>query len=78
VSRSPFELKEVRNRVVHPLKRLSDPEWPQPDELWEEFRLANLYLELALLRILNYNGEYMSRLQLTGWTWKTEPMPWRR
>lgn len=74
----PELIFEVRNRVVHPPKRLSDPEWLQPDELWEAFRLATWYLELALLRILNYNGEYVSCLQLTGWTWKTEPMPWRR
>lgn len=73
----PELIFEVRNRVVHPPKRLSDPEWPQPDELLEAFRLATWYLELALLRILNYNGEYASRLQLTGWVGQTEPMPWR-
>lgn len=73
----PELIFELRNRVVHPPKRLSDPEWPHPDELWEAFRLATWYLELALLRILNYNGEYASRLQLTGWKGQTEPMPWR-
>ena len=66
----------VRNRVVHPPKRLADPEWPTPDELFEGWQLTTWYLELALMRVLGYRGRYASRLELTGWSGDTEPVPW--
>jgi hypothetical protein len=66
----------VRNRVVHPPKRLSDPEWPTSGELLEAWQLATRYLELAILRVLGYTGEYVNRLQLHGWAGQTEPVPW--
>lgn len=68
---------DVRNGVVHPPKKLSDPEWPTGDELFETWRLAAWYLELAILRVLGYSDEYTSRLQLTGWAGETEPVPWQ-
>lgn len=72
----PELIFEVRNRVVHPPKRLSDPEWPSSGELFETLQLANWYLELAILRVLGYNDEYVRRLQLTGWAGETETVPW--
>lgn len=66
----------VRNRVVHPPKKLTDPEWPSPDELFESWLLSTWFLELLLLRILSYDGEYSSRLQTSGWTSDTELVPW--
>jgi hypothetical protein len=74
----PELIFEIRNRVVHPPKRLSDPEWPNADELWEAFKLATSYLELALMRILDYHGRYSSRLDSKGWAGRTEHVPWRR
>jgi hypothetical protein len=68
----------VRNGVIHPPKRLSDPEWPTSDELFEAWQLATWYLELVILRLLGYNGEYVSRLQLHGWVGQTEPVPWQQ
>ncbi len=73
----PDLIFEVRNRVVHPPKKVSDPEWPKPEELWDALRLGTWYLELALLRILGYGGEYASRLHPAGWRGQTEPVPWR-
>jgi hypothetical protein len=67
----------VRNGVVHPPKSLSDPEWPSPDELFEAWRLATWYLELAIMQILGYNDQYMSRLKLTSGAGQTEPVPWQ-
>lgn len=67
---------EVRNRLVHPPKNLRDPEWPKSDVLLDAWQLAMWYLELAILRVLGYDGEYVSRLIQTGWVGTTEPVPW--
>jgi hypothetical protein len=74
----PELIFEVRNKVVHPPKKLSDPEWPGPDELFEAWQLATWYLELAIMRALGYNGQYAKRLQLTGWAGQTEAVPWQQ
>jgi hypothetical protein len=65
----------VRNSLVHPPKRIEEPEWPNRDELLETWQLATWYLELAVLRLLGYEGEYLSRLRLGGWEFDTEPVP---
>ena len=72
----PEMVFNVRNAVVHPPKRLSDVEWPSADELFETWQLATWYLELSILRVLDYRGEYRSRLRLTGWKNATEMVPW--
>ena len=61
---APEVLHWVRNRLVHPPKKLDSPEWPSPRELRESWQLANWYLELAVLRVLGYEGKYWSRLRL--------------
>jgi len=66
----------VRNDLVHPPKRFSDPEWPTWEELFEASQLATRYLELVILRVLGYTGEYVNRLQPQGWETDTEPVPW--
>jgi hypothetical protein len=40
------------------------------------FLLATWYLELAVVRLLGYQGEYHSRLRLGGWIHDTELVPW--
>jgi hypothetical protein len=42
----------VRNKLVHPPRRLNEPEWPTHDELLEAWQLVTWYLELAILRAL--------------------------
>ena len=59
-----------------PPKRIDEPEWPDRDQLLETWQLATWYLELALLRLLGYEGEYLSRLQLGGSDLDTETVPW--
>ena len=66
---------DVRNDVVHPPKRIQDPEWPGHDELVEAWQLATWYLELAIVRLLGYEGHYLSRLRLDRWV-GDEPVPW--
>jgi hypothetical protein len=72
----PEVLFDVRNNLVHPPRRIEEPEWPHHDELLEAWQLATWYLELAVIRLLGYEGEYVSRLRLGGWDLDTEPVPW--
>lgn len=72
----PEILFNIRNRLVHPPKKLSDPEWPDGEEMFEAWQLGTWYLELVLLRILGYRGEYWSRMRLGRSAVDTEPVPW--
>jgi hypothetical protein len=60
----PELIFDVRNNLVHPPKRIDEPEWPDHNELLEAWQLATWYLELAVVRLLGYQGEYVSRLRL--------------
>jgi hypothetical protein len=75
---APEVLFNVRNALVHPPKRLDEPEWPSSDELVESWQLATWYLELVLLRLLEYDGDYWSRLRLNRSANEVEPVPWAR
>jgi hypothetical protein len=72
----PEVLFDVRNNLVHPPKQIEEPEWPGHSELLEAWQLATWYLELAVIRLLGYEGEYVSRLRLGGWIGDTETVPW--
>lgn len=61
---APEVVFNVRNALVHPPKRLDEPEWPSEDELFEAWQLATWCLELAIVGLLGYEGTYMSRLRL--------------
>lgn len=75
-SAGPEVLFNVRNGLVHPPRRLDDPEWPQPEEQFQAWQLATWYLELGILKTLGYNGEHWSRLRLGRSTYDLEPVPW--
>jgi hypothetical protein len=72
----PEVLFDIRNAMVHPPKRLAEPEWPDGDLLFEAWQLGTWYLELALLRILGYEGPYWSRVRLGRPGTDVEPVPW--
>lgn len=75
----PDALAFVRNRIVHPPRRLPKgaPSWPSWGELVESWRLAMEYAELVLLRILDYEGEYGTRFHTEGrWPGQTQSVPW--
>ncbi len=65
----------VRNSVTHPIPRL-----PLTSEVvWEALQLALQYMELAILRFLDYHGPYCDRLGSFGrttWVGEYEPVPW--
>lgn len=67
----------IRNKVIHPPNKINSVEWPSGDELFEAWQLVTWYLELGILRLLEYRGNYTSRLQLHGWSGRTVPVPWR-
>jgi hypothetical protein len=57
----PHVISEMRNALVHPRKRemLNMPSMAARIELYQ---MALSYLELALLRLIDFNGEYTNRL----------------
>jgi hypothetical protein len=72
----PPAISGVRHRLVHPPARIDDPEWPDDPQLRAAWRLGTWYLELALLRILGYDGGYQTRLELDRYVGHLEPVPW--
>ena len=72
----PGVLFSVRNKLVHPPNRVKDPEWPNGDELYEAWALATSYLELLILRVIGYEGNYLPRLDLPRMVSDVEPVPW--
>lgn len=67
----------VRNRLVHPPGSHRDPEWPLGEELADTWQLSTWYLQMAVLRLLGYNGDHWSRLRLGRSSMDVEPVPWR-
>jgi len=73
---APEILFNVRNGLIHPPRRLDDPEWPTLDELIEAWQFSTWALQLALLRLLGYADHYWSRLRLGRSALSVEPVPW--
>jgi hypothetical protein len=73
---APEVLFNVRNGLIHPPRRLSDPEWPSVDEMVESWQFATWALQLVLLRLFGYAGKYWSRLRLGRSSLDVEPVPW--
>lgn len=74
--RGPEVVFAIRNRLLHPPKRLDSPEWPGAQDLREAWQLATWYLELVLLRVLGYDGDYWCRLRPGRYGADVEPVPW--
>ncbi|CAN7380159.1 hypothetical protein LJR016_002223 [Devosia sp. LjRoot16] len=68
----PHAITKVRNELVHPERRSLMPVDKCVVEAW---RLAQWYLELAILRAAGYAGKYSSRLA-SRWVGEVEPVPW--
>jgi hypothetical protein len=66
----------VRNGLIHPPRVLADPAWPTHEELIEAWQLATWCLQLVVLRLLNYDGAYWSRLKLGRSEMAVEDVPW--
>ena len=72
----PEVLFKIRNDLLHPPRHVTDPKWPDFDQLLAAWQLGTWYLELIVLRCLGYTGEYRSRLRLGGWENHVELVPW--
>jgi hypothetical protein len=76
---APDALVKIRNDLVHPPKRLTQLEWPSSEEMQQAWRVSMEYLELVILRAVNYQKHYLPRAQLTSrWVTDTELVPWAR
>lgn len=73
---APEVLFNVRNGLIHPPRRLTDPEWPNLDEMVECWQFATWALQLVVLRLFGYADNYWSRLRLGRSSLGLEPVPW--
>jgi len=69
----PAILTFIRNRLVHPPKPT-----PVQDKVpyYEAYCLAKWYLELAVLSVCGYKGEYSNRTRFRRWVGQVEKVPW--
>ena len=71
----PHAITRIRNALTHAggYQRLDGAPKLFMFEAWT---LALWYVELALLRLFNYQGRYSNRLWISRGQWETESMPW--
>jgi hypothetical protein len=65
----------ARNRTVHPPKRRRQ-DWLRSDAIVEAWRLLTWYLELVILRMVGYQGQYVSRVAERPSMFALESVPW--
>ncbi|MFC5819861.1 hypothetical protein [Nonomuraea harbinensis] len=73
-AKGPELIFAVRNDLVHPAKKAAKLEWPSSPELTEAWRLSMWYLELVILRLLDYQGGHLSRLKHGAFS--IDSVPW--
>jgi hypothetical protein len=75
MGRRAHAITEMRNSLVHPRQRQRLAATPVHARI-DLQALALWYVELALLRLIDYRGEYANRLgaKITG---IVEKVPWR-
>jgi hypothetical protein len=71
---APHAITEIRNEFVHPKKKYSNV--IDTNIKIETWKLTLWYLELTILKILDYNGQYFNRLKKGQWQGQVEPLPW--
>lgn len=70
----PHALTEIRNGITHPKKKKREKVYQASFEA--KYEVANLglwYLELVLLAMFNYQGNYENRLLINA---PPQPVPW--
>jgi hypothetical protein len=68
----PEAITRVRNELVHPKGRLPIKVGSVVPDTW---RLAQQYIELLILRLAGYRGEFSNRLT-AKWIGEVEKVPW--
>jgi hypothetical protein len=69
---APYVFIKVRNDIVHPKKNIEN----LTGYLYEASDLGLWYLELVLLAIFDYQGNYHNRLPRYQQNGEKEPVPW--
>lgn len=62
----------IRNQLVHSKKKREF----KPKAVFEAWNLSQWYVEMCLLRLMKYNGQYANRVLLNKWAGETEQVPW--
>jgi hypothetical protein len=70
---APFKFVEIRNALVHPKNRSSVDK--APDAMVDAWELSLWYIELAILFICEYRGQYVNR-NIAPFAGHIEPVPW--
>lgn len=74
-SNGPDVLSKLRNKAVHPTKKNTNTLLTIPHcAMMEAGFLSRWYFELSLLKILNHEGQYVSRIN----EWTIEDVPWKK
>jgi len=69
----PTAIARLRNRVIHGNRTESEPSFRVWTDAW---RLSTHYVELSLLALLGYEGQFSNRLRFERWVGQTEKVPW--
>lgn len=70
----PGAITGARNRIVHPSLKKATLDTEAKLDVW---RLALWYLELGILYLIGYEGEYTNRVT-AEWVGETELVPWAK
>ena len=71
----PAAVNGVRNRLVHPPKKTSD--WPDPYVMIDTWTMAMELIDLSVLRMLDYRGDYGHLHHTDGrFVGDVAPVPW--
>jgi len=72
---TPYFLTALRNSMVHPDNKRRNLFTGLYPDAW---RLGLWYLELAVLKLCNYEGTYVNRLTEEHWVGQVEDVPWSK
>ena len=61
----------IRNQLVHSKRKRE----LKPNAEFNAWNLSQWYVEMCLLRLMHYKGQYANRLRLDKWAGETEPVP---
>jgi len=67
----PKSIVELRNEIVHPDRESA----PSSHVCYEALQLAMWYIELMVLRLINYEGVYSNRLRSSKWRGEVVKVP---
>jgi hypothetical protein len=73
----PRAFTELRNDLVHPARK-KRPLGPGRPPYYEVWSLGQWYVELVLLRLMDFTGVYHERVGPARWMGEVVPVPWAR